>query len=907
MKESKSTVFLHILIYTIAFSALFFFCYGIYYIQEGKSFLWVVDGMSHSYALFFYTRKVLHSAIRTLLAGGGLQIPRWDFAMGYGSDIFITLGVGLFDPFNWISVFIPYNALTKAFDCTVILRMYCAGLSFLAFSRHKGKSFPAGLTGSIIYLFSSGLYIGFYHADFINVFYIFPLLMIGVERFWERRGRKLYVFLLAYAFINSFYFGYMMSFFILGYCLLRMAFERMHWRKALTQVGRFLAVSLLAVGMSMFAVLPIIMNLVGTDRLSIKRTFPLFYDKLNSGELLRGIFSVYDTGRDAFIGVLGITLIALVVLFMKKGHAFLKTSWILLTVCIFIPYFGHILNGMSYASHRWIFAHVFVSAYLVTSAFEVLTEIRWKEWLVSAAAFLGYLALSFLLLGSKQWDWKLYVLLIGFGLIFAFLLLIVLFPKEKKKLRTLLVVVMTASSAVLSAYYNFWPKNGGVSPVLVSADRDQATEVCYQNGALYLLDDIPRDQGIRYDEDYIGRINNSSWYIAGMGGLDFYEPYYNNNIDRFNTLLGVQTLSFPTSYFGLNGRSELEALSGVRYYMTPASLAWAKPDLYSKLYREDEGGRCLYQAGQNVSMAYYFDRTISEKNFGSLSMYERQKALMKGILLENNEGEDNIPYSQLAADGKADSVMQSVKAKGKSVWNEEEKSIQVNKAGSGLEVQTESGQVDGEVYVSLKNLTMKNPSAQSFAATLKLQDQNGNTLGERSFAEATIQHHMYGGRTDWLINVGTFHNVSIAKVEILFGNEGVYSVDNLDVIVNPETEIQKNIGDLQPVSSPLQYGTDQMSLEVNAEKSEYVLVMEPYSTGWTATINGKEIKIEKADQAFMALKVPKGKYQIEFHYRTPWQREGIIISVICLILFTGIDLICRKKGRMMRKIGNEKE
>lgn len=882
MKHPKLKSLWHLLLYTIIFSGLFFLCYGIYYLHEGKSYLWAIDGLAQHYALFFYTRRFLHGIIHTLLAGNGLQIPMWDFSIGYGSDIFITLGVGLFDPFNWVAALVPYKAVPEAFDIVVVLKMYCAGLSFLAFSKHKSKNFGAALAGSIVYVFSAGMFIGFFHSDFINAFYIFPLLMIGVERFWERRGAAVYIFLLAFAFLNSFYFGYMMSILILGYCVLRMLFEHLNWKEALVQVGRFLGASLLGVGISMFAVLPVIMNLAGTDRLTVKRTIPFFYDQTNERAIFQGLFSSFNTGRDAFIGVLGVTLIAMVILLMRKGHTFLKTSWVLLTILLFIPYFGHIMNGMSYASHRWVFAHVFISAYLVSTAFQCVEEFDRKDWLATLVVCFAYSIVA-ILCGAWQRKTGTISLAFGFGIPLVFLLVLVYISKEKRRVRTVLAVMMTVSSAVLNSYYYFRPCRDNWSPVPMSVDKDQATEACYRNGALYLLDDIPRDQGIRYDEDFIDRVNNSSWAIAGIGGMDFYEPYYNNDIDRYNSLLGIVTNSFPTSYFGLNGRSELEALCGVRYYMTPQALAWARPEIYSNLYSGAGEERCLYQTDRPISMAYYFNRTLSDKDFQSLSMYERQKAMMQGIILEKESAEDSAAVLKMAEREETDSILDSIQAKGNAVWRKAEKSLEVNKAGSGLEIRTKKGKRDGEIYLSLKNLRMIQPSAQIFQIKIRLLDSEGTVLGERKFSEATILHHMYGGRTDWLINMGTYHNSSVSKVEILFDNKGLYSVDNINVILNPESEIEKNIDSLRPVTSALSYGINQMTLGVDAEKAEYLLLTVPYSKGWSATIKGKEIPIQKADQAFMALKLPKGKYNIEFHYHTPWQEKGIGLSLLCFI------------------------
>ncbi|MCI8330683.1 MAG: glycosyltransferase, partial [Bacilli bacterium] len=52
-----------------------------------------------------------------------------------------------------------------------------------------------------------------------------------------------------------------------------------------------------------------------------------------------------------------------------------------------------------------------------------------------------------------------------------------------------------------------------------------------------------------------------------------------------------------------------------------------------------------------------------------------------------------------------------------------------------------------------------------------------------------------------------------------------------------------------------------------------------------ARVNGKEVKIEKVDNGFMAIKINKGKNNIEFKYTTPGLLIGIIISTISLVFY----------------------
>ena len=53
-------------------------------------------------------------------------------------------------------------------------------------------------------------------------------------------------------------------------------------------------------------------------------------------------------------------------------------------------------------------------------------------------------------------------------------------------------------------------------------------------------------------------------------------------------------------------------------------------------------------------------------------------------------------------------------------------------------------------------------------------------------------------------------------------------------------------------------------------KDELVFFSVPYEDGWSATVNGEEAIIEKANIGFMAVRVPAGQTStIQFHYKTP--------------------------------------
>lgn len=75
----------------------------------------------------------------------------------------------------------------------------------------------------------------------------------------------------------------------------------------------------------------------------------------------------------------------------------------------------------------------------------------------------------------------------------------------------------------------------------------------------------------------------------------------------------------------------------------------------------------------------------------------------------------------------------------------------------------------------------------------------------------------------------------------------------------------------------------------------------PYSTGWSAKINGESVDVEKVSYGFMAVKIPADTVcDIEFTYETPGWSVGCLISLCALGVFA-VYMVCVIGYRIYRK------
>ena len=82
---------------------------------------------------------------------------------------------------------------------------------------------------------------------------------------------------------------------------------------------------------------------------------------------------------------------------------------------------------------------------------------------------------------------------------------------------------------------------------------------------------------------------------------------------------------------------------------------------------------------------------------------------------------------------------------------------------------------------------------------------------------------------------------------------------------------------------------------IDTNKETLAIYQIPYDKGWTATLNGTEVEIEKVDKGFIGIKLNSGINKIEFKYHTPGLNIGLIISSLSLITLIIYIIVLKTK------------
>lgn len=82
--------------------------------------------------------------------------------------------------------------------------------------------------------------------------------------------------------------------------------------------------------------------------------------------------------------------------------------------------------------------------------------------------------------------------------------------------------------------------------------------------------------------------------------------------------------------------------------------------------------------------------------------------------------------------------------------------------------------------------------------------------------------------------------------------------------------------------------TEQVTIHATARQAGYLVLDDSAFPGWQATVNGRVVPWQPANENFRAVPVPKGPDTVVFRYRPASVRNGAIVSIVCLLLLLGL-------------------
>lgn len=950
--------------YVLAYTILYLILAGLlvlFFKLQNRSLVYHADAWRQHLRALAYYGKWLRGNLWHLLHDHSLTPQAWSFGLGYGSDVLTTLHyycIG--EPLTALTVFVPERFIKYYFEFLILLRPYLAGLSFSAYAEYTigrkqlhgtgsgtttgSGSFPI-LCGALCYVFSGTvLYLGMLHPFFVTPMIYLPLLLLGVEKVLRERKPRIFLVTVWLAALSNFYFFYMLALMTAVYALVRVI-ARTHGEQAIRRLLQLLGYATAGTMAAGAVLIPILVQFQSDPRNATSYGLPLFYEKEYYSELLKNAVTfinhpLYDT--ELCLSV--VCIAAVITLFFLRGHGQLKLAVIGAAVMLCLPAAGYVMNGGAYVINRWTFAVEFLFAFVLT--------VVWSD---EQVRFRG-----------KN---------IGRGLAFS------------------LVLVTLALNIVIGYLRIPAGENGGTGQngfpsefadeqtaeeYMTAANRNESAAVTQYAAAAenpvfyrYTGRDLTYNAGTQTQTSS----TQFCWSLANGSVADFFKALGVNEEQNF-------------SYTGLDDRTALEALAGVKYYtiaydndyekqFVPYGFAdcgtveaWNPAESLQEksgaVYGDDSWEPVvptyhIYQNTFALPIGYTYTGFVSRSAFDAMDLTERQEALLQGVVLEGEDEErmkagnenrqetgneeglqagvsgleqvqpefseekraytveigDGVSYVAEADDGVSNALegpAAPAADKGKEV---SASCFRVTKAGAKVTLRFEAAE-EAETYLVLRDLDAgpldmkdgrggEDEKSDTQAEMLEIYPihatalRDGTALTDKTLNYKTEINQYYSGWKDFAINMG-YRSHGADALEITFQSEGVYSMSELAVVVQPTEEMMRHavdrlvctMTDVDLHRNPVSFASGEITGTVNAEQDRYLVFSIPYSKGWTVYDNGKKAELQKANLMYLGMPIEAGSHEIRLVYRTPGGTAGILVSLAGVILMV---FLCRRSSR----------
>ena len=879
------------------------------FLVNGRSILWRIDGLQQYYPFFVYEGQWLRGIFASLFAGH-LEVPMWSWSLGYGADILTTLDV-IFDPFNLASALVPASASEYMYQAMLFVRIWVAGAAFSAYALRRGNGRYATLLGAAAYAFSITLFEGLIWPGSMVGAICLPLVLIGVERVFAHESPVVLVLSSFALFLSSYFFAYIVFLFVIAYCLVRVRQiePRLTPRDFGTWVAKVAGCVLLGCLMASISLVPALTALFSTARFTEGTvTGTALYSLSYYLGMVPGFLSYYVAGSDCYVGYGAVAFLACAALFADRGRErTLRIAFVVMSVMLLVPAAGSFFNGMNYATNRWVFVYAMLVAYIVTRMAPSLLALTTGRTRILLAA-VAIIAAWILLIAAARTERNVAALFC-----LAFTLVILVVGGIPRQVRRYALVGCLVLAFTVNAFYFVDAGEGGeatscpsFTAVYQNSTTDSPVSVVHEvsDGSFWRYDVDPSDIS-PFNKTYSILRNNN--LLFGLRGYNFYNSIYDSSIDQFHTELGLAGTEVNFSYGNLGGRSYLEALGSTKYYLMPddgnETAAYGFND-ESKVVATDavNGGIYkVYEASDPLPLGFTFSSVISRSTYDSLSMASRQEALLQGVVLSDADA-GATGLSSTSLDLSNQDVLYSVEnAVGCSL---EDGQVNVTSSGATLTLSFD-GLADAETYLKLDDLSYSALSPVSLAAdtfpslrwyqkakvlqqelafsapvsyTIYARSDKGSA--NRYISNYVSSYHMYGGKSDWLLNLG-YSDTRQTSVTLTFDKVGSYSFDSLGIVCQPMGSYYTRIDALrQDVLENTQVTSNQVTGTISLDADKALFLSIPYSAGWTATVDGQTVDIMKADTAFMAINLSAGDHTVTLTYATPGLSTGAKLTLL---------------------------
>ena len=820
------------------------------FIVQGKTFVWNVDGISQHIPALVFFRHWLGEIANSVFAGKP-DIPMWSFSLGEGSDVINTLHyycIG--DPLCLLVALFPANFMGICYTILSVIRMYLAGVTFIFLGREirPKASVTAFVAGGLTYSLSNwALYCAARHSFFLNPLILLPLMLLGIEKIGRGKRPYLFIIVTALAAVTSVYFFYMMVIMSIIYAVI--GFPKI--KALLLMLASGIAGCLIGAVM----IVPQAIFLTGDGRSGDKGGAVFFYDVMHYLKIPAG-FASGGTSDYLLMGFGAAGVVALIFLFAAKGNIKLKIFSGVALLFMILPVLGSLMNGMSYATNRWSFALTLLVSYLIFAIWDSFVEVGGNFFKKGIIIFAVYGALI-IGLSFATGDIMLSIVQALAGVLFLFASYKTCGNLKWRDGRACAIVLIV--NLMINGLIPNTPPGGDRTSEFLTNDQVNLAMETSDSAAIAKISEGNEKYPVRYSGPYL---NENTSAVFGTFSTQYYWSQTNGAVTAARRALALPEYR-DYYYNGYDGRAVPDYIAGVRYYVVPEEFkdSIKAPAGYSD--PQKSGGFMIYETANAAPFAMFFDKTVSEDTWNGLPVSRKQDILMTHAVIRDAE---NIDVNSDAAILRA------------------EDNIDITSDGSevmSLDVECPS---EGELYVVIRGMGFKGYNGE---------DRADLSVSGKGVSYYTKDFNWYNGKSDFAVCLGVVDQ-GLRKPKITFTTPGQYHFSQVTVEFIPKDPMIGKAQDLKVRSScikDVRAKGDRVSFNVSSPCEGYIVLQIPYSSGWTAVVDGKECGTVPADLMYTGIKTAAGDHKVTLKYRTPGIAAGALISVISLVLLIAVFVL----------------
>lgn len=878
-----------------AIMLLVYFCYDL--IPFGDMTILRMD-LYHQYGPLF-------AELYDRLTEGGSLLYSWQ--SGLGSSFLGNFLNYLSSPISLIVLLFGHENIPEAIATMIAIKATLSACAFTYYLKASQKQHSAVTAAfGVLYAFCAYFVAYYWNVMWLDAMYLFPFVILGIERIIKNGKPTMYCISLALCFITNYYMAYMICIFSVLYFLTYYfanypltkkfrefpedtpkkpsIFKRLRNSVFFCSGWKFAFYSVLAVGLVAVLLLPLIEVLSassatsGSAPTSYKKYFTVFDFLANHLAAVEPTIrsSGCDVLPNIYCGILTLILVPLF-LFCKKIPTREKISY---TCLLAILYFSFSINYLNFFWHgfhfpndlpyRFSFMYSFILLQMAYKAFMHIREFSGNQILATGIGVIAFIVLTEEIQSKNIDDVSLLV-----SLIFAVIYVAVLYLYRNKKFMSSAVAILLLCCSVSEIALS------NTDHYTANQSKENYTSDYADFKELKAKLDAHDDSFYRMELTKLRARMDPSWYnyngVSVFSSMA-YEKMANiqQDIGMFGNHINSYTYRLQTPVYN--------AMFGLKYIVDND-----ETDMNSLLYKK------LFTVGKFTAYENMYDLPIAFACGADVADWESDDALNPFLAQQQwfyyATGVDDV-FRKLPIDyidyNNVSEFTEADVASGNINFQKEDTTA----TGSfTLEITPERTE-NVYIYVNSSKTDSATVSANLFTKTVNTSEGYILDVGVRSahetiFVDIPIKATETSGTVE-------FYAYSLNASAFKKGYEKLADDGQLKISAYSDTEI---VGSLTAV------------------ENEIVYTSIPYDTNWNVYVDGKRVfrdDVLSVSDGLLAFRVGAGTHTVRLHYTSSGLQIGSIITCICILLAT-LLIICHRrewlfyKPHIVEKWGTEED